>query len=77
MTGWADRIASLGATSDLLALLADPDAVDAIADALRRVLEDAALADDLRARGIEQSARFTWSETARLTRESYRRALAG
>ena len=25
MTGWADRIASLGATSDLLALLADPD----------------------------------------------------
>ena len=73
----SSNVSSLPEVLGEAALLADPDDVDAIADALRRVLEDAALADDLRARGIEQSARFTWSETARLTRESYRRALAG
>jgi len=57
------------------ALTVDPDDIDGLADAMRRVLEDEALAADLRTRGIAHAARFRWSETARLTRETYRRAL--
>jgi glycosyltransferase involved in cell wall biosynthesis len=44
-------------------LLCDPVDVDAIAVALRRVLGDPGLADDLRRRGFEQAARFTWART--------------
>jgi glycosyltransferase involved in cell wall biosynthesis len=72
----ASNVSSLPEVLGEAALLVDPDDDEAIADAMLRVLEDAALAADLRARGIAQAARFTWSETARLTRESYRRALA-
>jgi glycosyltransferase involved in cell wall biosynthesis len=57
------------------ALLADPDDIEAIAAAIKRLLDDPALAADLRRRGLRRAARFTWDETARLTRESYRAAL--
>jgi len=57
------------------ALLFDPHDELAIANALRGLLEDQALCDRLRARGLAQVAEFTWDRTARLTLESYRRAL--
>jgi glycosyltransferase involved in cell wall biosynthesis len=57
------------------ALLFDPHDQDAIATAMSRVLEDEQLRERLRALGIEQARRFTWAETARLTLESYERAL--
>jgi glycosyltransferase involved in cell wall biosynthesis len=58
------------------ALLFDPLDVEAIAVAIRRILEDEALADRLRSAGAERAKRFTWEETARRTLESYRKALA-
>lgn len=44
-------------------LLCPPHDVDAFAAALRRVLEDDALAASLRERGLERAARFTWERT--------------
>ncbi len=58
------------------ALLVAPEDDAALADALRRALGDAALARDLRARGLARASRYTWAETARLTHAAYREALA-
>jgi glycosyltransferase involved in cell wall biosynthesis len=58
------------------ALLFDPRDEPAIAAALRRLLDDPELRERLRARGLARVAEFTWDRTARLTLESYRRALA-
>jgi glycosyltransferase involved in cell wall biosynthesis len=54
------------------ALLVDPTDEDAIADALRGVLTDAALADDLRRKGRERAAGFSWERTAKATLDVYR-----
>ena len=58
------------------ALLFDPLDVDAIADSIRRLLSDSELAERLRSAGRERAKRFSWEETARLTLESYSKALA-
>jgi len=52
-------------------LLVGPGDVTGWSDALRAVLEDAALASRLRAAGPRRAARFTWTETARRTRALY------
>jgi glycosyltransferase involved in cell wall biosynthesis len=57
------------------ALLFDPHDGAAIASALRRLLDDPALAENLRARGLARVREFTWERTARLTLDSYARAL--
>jgi glycosyltransferase involved in cell wall biosynthesis len=57
------------------ALLFDPRDEAAIAAALRQLLEDQALRERLRVSGLARVAEFTWERTARLTLESYRRAL--
>ena len=58
------------------ALLFEPQDVNAIANAVRRSLTDAALRQKLRAAGKRRAATFTWQETARRTLECYARALA-
>jgi len=57
------------------ALLFDPRDEAAIAAALARLLSDGALVETLRVRGLERVREFTWARTARLTLESYARAL--
>ena len=59
------------------ALLCDPLDAAAIASALKRVLEDAALRFTLRQRALERAAQFTWERAAQLTKNAYQRALAG
>lgn len=54
------------------ALLVDPEDVGEIADALARVLTDPALAEDLRRRGRERAAMFSWAATAHATLDVYR-----
>lgn len=56
------------------ALLFDPDDQAAVTAALRRLLEDRALADRLGRDGVERARTFTWERTARATLASYRRA---
>jgi glycosyltransferase involved in cell wall biosynthesis len=58
------------------ALLFDPESVEAIAGAMERLMSDADEAERLRRAGLERARRFTWDETARLTAESYERALS-
>ena len=57
------------------ALLVDPTDVDAVADALRRLLSDEALAGRLRTAGISVAARYRWSQTAERTVAAYREVL--
>ena len=65
---------SLAEVAGNAALLFEPESAEAIAGALRRVLDDGALADDLRSRGREHARAYSWERTAALTAESYRRA---
>jgi glycosyltransferase involved in cell wall biosynthesis len=57
------------------ALLFDPRAEREIAAAIERLLGEPALAASLRAKGRARARRFTWARTARLTLDSYARAL--
>ncbi|MCS6848142.1 MAG: glycosyltransferase family 1 protein [Anaerolineae bacterium] len=57
------------------ALMFDPEQPQAIAEACLRVLHDDALRAQLRARSLEQAARFSWRETARQTMDVYRSAI--
>jgi glycosyltransferase involved in cell wall biosynthesis len=57
------------------ALLFDPHRPAQIAAALRRLLTDAALRERLGALGRERAQQFTWERSARLTLDSYARAL--
>ncbi len=69
------NLSSLPEVAGDAALLVDPTSVDALADALLRLLADAGLARELRSRGLAQAARFPWSRTAQETAAVYRRAL--
>jgi glycosyltransferase involved in cell wall biosynthesis len=67
---------SLGEVAGDAALLFDPESVDEIEAALRRLLDDGALRERLRAAGRARAATFTWERTAQLTVEAYERTLA-
>ena len=49
------------------ALLVEPDDTAALADAIGRLLEDAALRENLIARGLEQVQKFSWERAAQET----------
>ena len=56
------------------ALLFDPTDIDAIADALGRLWDDASLRGDLAARGAARALHYTWDHLARSCRALYRAA---
>ena len=58
------------------AQLVDPLDPPAIAEGLRRILEDDTYADILRTRGAGHAATFTWDHTATTLIQSWRRALS-
>lgn len=53
------------------ALFVPPNDVEALAAAVRRVLDDGVLRAEMRARGLKRASRFTWEETARRTAQVY------
>ena len=57
-------------------LLVDPHDVTAIAAALEQVVSDSDLRLDLKQRGLERAAYFSWEKTARLTLDVYRAVLS-
>ena len=59
------------------ALLIDPYDASAIADAMRRVLLDSDLREDLRQRGLRRVSEFSWDRSVRRVREIYEEVLAG
>ncbi len=71
VTSAASATAEVAGTA---ALLVDPLDTSAIATALDRILGDDALAADLRAKGRERAAEFTWARTAELTVIAYAEA---
>ncbi|MDP1850652.1 MAG: glycosyltransferase family 1 protein [Solirubrobacteraceae bacterium] len=62
---------AIGEVCGEAALRFDPDDAEAIADAIRRVTNDAALRARLRTAGPLRAAGFTWEATARRHREAY------
>ncbi|MCA9903211.1 MAG: glycosyltransferase family 4 protein [Anaerolineae bacterium] len=59
------NVSSMPEAAGDAALLIDPYDVDALTDALDRLLHDESLRADLIARGQAQAARFTWARAAR------------
>ena len=55
------------------ALLVDPLSTDEITLAIGRVLSSHNLRDELRAKGIERAAEYSWARTARETLAVYER----
>jgi glycosyltransferase involved in cell wall biosynthesis len=66
---------AVGPEEDRGGLLAPPTDVEAWVGALSRLLDDAALREELGERGRARAARFTWQATAQKVAASYRRAL--
>ncbi len=52
-----------------------PDSMDALLHAMRRIIETDSYRNQLIEKGRERLKLFTWSETARKTEETYRKAL--
>ena len=59
------------------AQMVDPTDVESIAEGIRQVLTDRSLHASLRARGLTQAARFSWSKTAEQTRQLYCQVVTG
>ena len=59
------------------ALSVHPEGTEALAEALKQLVEDKELREELRQRGFQQAAQFSWERTAALTWKTYERAAAG
>jgi glycosyltransferase involved in cell wall biosynthesis len=57
------------------ALLVPPHDAACMAGEMRKLLDDAALRQELKRRGLDRAKQFTWAETARLTLNAYREAV--
>lgn len=57
------------------AIMVDPVSPDALREAMEQVIEDAELRRRMASHGLERAASFTWSRTAELTADAYRRVL--
>jgi glycosyltransferase involved in cell wall biosynthesis len=66
---------SLPEIAENAALLVDPNDVEEIGFAMRQVLSDSELAQELRERGLARTAEFTWEKTARQTIALYEKVL--
>jgi glycosyltransferase involved in cell wall biosynthesis len=58
------NVSSLPEVAGEAALMVDPRDVEAIAEAIQRVLMDCDLREDLITKGLTQAARFTWEKAA-------------
>lgn len=72
----SSRTSSLPEVVGNAGVLVDPHDVDALAESLRRVLEDRTFREQLGPRGLQQAAGFSWKQTAAATIDVYRRVLA-
>ncbi|MGC8875397.1 MAG: glycosyltransferase family 4 protein, partial [Chloroflexia bacterium] len=72
----ASRSSSLPEVVGDAGLLVDPLSVEALQEALQRILEDEPLREALRARGLERARLFTWERCAHETLGVLEKALA-
>ncbi len=59
------------------AILVDPHDVNQLANAMQEALEDSALAQDMRERGLKRARLFTWERCAQETMAAYERVVVG
>ena len=71
------RVCSLPEVVGDSGILVDPLDVEAIADGIRRLVQDSDLRAELRERGLLRAKEFSWDETARRTREVLQMAAGG
>lgn len=69
------NVSSLPEVTGDAGLMVDPYDIEAIADAITRILEDSALRDTLTARGLARVKQFTWENSARQLIDIYRQTL--
>ncbi len=69
------NVSSIPEVAGEAAILLAPDDIAGLTQALRRVLSEPGLHEDMRGRSLAQAARFSWRHTAELTAEVYRCAL--
>jgi glycosyltransferase involved in cell wall biosynthesis len=69
------NVASLPEVAGDAALLVSPDDETQLVEAMRRALGDKSLRQEMVAKGLAQSAEYTWARTAHQTLETYERAL--
>jgi glycosyltransferase involved in cell wall biosynthesis len=69
----ASNVSALPEVVGDAALQVSPLDVEALADAMERLLRDDRLRSDLRERGLERAAQFSWEKAARQTAEVYHR----
>jgi len=69
--------AALGEVATGHSLTLDEPTVEALADAMGRVLSDASLRADLRTRGLARARQFRWEDSARRTLDVLRRVARG
>ena len=65
-----------GTGAEAAGLLVEPEDVEGIAGAMRRLAEDEDLRESLIRRGRERAGTFSWDRTAELTLAAYREALS-
>lgn len=73
----ASRTSSLPEVGGEAALYFDPQDVEEMTSVLRRVVTDEALRAEMRQRGLERAAAFSWRATAERTAQLYERVLSG
>jgi len=73
----SSNAASLPEVVGAAGILVDPYDANEMAEAMCRVLSDKSLAQDLIKKGLKQSKRFSWVQTARETLATYKKAMAG
>lgn len=57
------------------ALLVDPYNLESMRDGMTRLIENGSLRNDLRKKGFERAARFSWKTTAEITYHGYKKVL--
>lgn len=68
---------SLPEVAGQAALLVSPGQPEALAEAIEAVLDDSALREGLREKGLRRARNFTWEKTARATLRVYERVAEG
>lgn len=70
------NLSSLPEVAGDAAILVDPTSMEAMAGAMVRLMGDAALREELKARGLRRASQFSWEASAAKTLEVYRQVLS-
>ncbi len=71
----ASNVASIPEVTGSAALLVDPEDEEALAAAMRRILKEPEIAQELREKGLKRASLFSWKKTAVQTLQVYRKVL--